>query len=435
MFRLILKTLWSRRKRNAWLLAELILVCVLSWVVFDPVIVITHERAMPLGYDADRLSLVSLDVLRPSAPGYDSLSNEPDARMDAYLSFIDRVRQHPDVEQATALLGFSYPSSQGSNSNGFRVDGDTVKNNVSVFITYFLPHTHFFETYGFRPGKGITPAQLSDYTYEPNSLVLDEHTLDYYFHSDDPRGKRLWTTAFGDTTRYSVVGTVGTFKYRSDQRPRAVVFQPGNRRDMAGYVPGDAKILVRIKEGVSMDRFLHDFKPWMLQNLRAGNLYARDVSTYNQLIDESEYYTSTTIYRLCLLVAVFFLINLCLGVAGTFWLQTRTRREEIGVMLSFGGRPGHIVRLMLGEGAVLTTIATAVGCFLYLQFALSEGLSNGVTDFGFMRQEYWTDYFGWHFLIVSLIIYAILLVVVSIGVYLPARHISRIQPTEALRDE
>ena len=104
-------------------------------------------------------------------------------------------------------------------------------------------------------------------------------------------------------------------------------------------------------------------------------------------------------------------------------------------MLSFGGRPGHIVRLMLGEGAVLTTIATAVGCFLYLQFALSEGLSNGVTDFGFKRKEYWTDYFGWHFLIVSLIIYAILLVVVSIGVYLPARHISRIQPTEALRDE
>ena len=435
MFRLILKTLWSRRKRNTWLLAELILVCILSWVVFDPVIVITHERAMSLGYDADRLSLVSLDVLHPSAPGYDSLSDKPEARMDAYLGFIERVRRYPDVKQATALLGFSYPSSPGSNSSGYRVDGDTVKNNVSVFITYFLPHTHFFETYGFRSGKGLTPAQLSDYTYEPNSLVLDEHTLDYYFHSDDPRGKRLWNIAFGDTTRYSVAGVVGTFKYRSDQRPRAVVFQPKNRQDVAQYVPGDAKILVRVKEGVSMDRFLHDFKPWMLQNLRAGNLYARDVSTYNRLIDESEYYSSTTIYRICLLVAVFFLVNLCLGVAGTFWLQTRTRREEIGVMLSFGGTPGHVVRLMLGEGVVLTTIATAVGCFIYLQFALSEGLSSGVTGWGFMRKEYWTDFFGWHFLIVSLIVYAILLVVVSVGVYLPARHISRIQPTEALRDE
>ena len=52
-----------------------------------------------------------------------------------------------------------------------------------------------------------------------------------------------------------------------------------------------------------------------------------------------------------------------------------------------------------------------------------------------LRPEYWTDYFWAHFLIVSLIVYAILLVVVSVGVYIPARKISRIPPTEALRDE
>ena len=79
MFRLIFRTLWSRRKRNAWLLAELILVSILSWVIFDPVIVVTHDRMIPLGYDADRLCMVSLDMLQPSAPGYDSLSAKGDA--------------------------------------------------------------------------------------------------------------------------------------------------------------------------------------------------------------------------------------------------------------------------------------------------------------------------------------------------------------------
>ena len=44
MFRLMLKTLWARRKRNGWLLAELILVALLSWAIFDPVIVVTHDR-------------------------------------------------------------------------------------------------------------------------------------------------------------------------------------------------------------------------------------------------------------------------------------------------------------------------------------------------------------------------------------------------------
>ena len=48
MFRLMLKTLWARRKRNGWLLAELILVALLSWAIFDPVIVVTHDRSLGL---------------------------------------------------------------------------------------------------------------------------------------------------------------------------------------------------------------------------------------------------------------------------------------------------------------------------------------------------------------------------------------------------
>ena len=55
MWKLILKNLWARRRRNGWLLAELILVSIISWVILDPVIVVTHDRNIPLGYDADRL--------------------------------------------------------------------------------------------------------------------------------------------------------------------------------------------------------------------------------------------------------------------------------------------------------------------------------------------------------------------------------------------
>ena len=436
MFRLILKTLWARRKRNGWLLAELILVALLSWAIFDPVIVVTHDRMLPLGYDADRLCLVSVDALQPSAPGYDSVSATSGALMESYLHIIDRARQYADVEQATALMGFSYPGSQGSSSTNYRVEGDTTENATSVYLVEFLPHTHFFETYGFRPGKGLTPAELSDYAYGENDLVIDENTLDYMFHTDDPRRKRFWSYDETDTTYINIIGAVGSVKFYSDQRPIPLVFRPGKAENMAAdYLPQDARILIRLKEGVSMDRFLHDFKPWMLQNLRAGNLYARDLKTYRQGIDEVEFNTSTPIYRRNLLVAVFFLVNLCLGVVGTFWLQTRTRREEVGVMLSFGATPGRIVRLLLGEGAVLTTVGTLAGCFIYLQYAIHEGFSKGVMWNDILRPEYWTDFFWAHFFIVSLIVYAVLLVVVSTGVYIPARKISRIPPTEALRDE
>ena len=433
---LILKTLWARRRRNGWLLAELILVCILSWVIFDPIIVMTHDRSIPLGYDADRLCLISLDRLHPQAPGYDPQAADSAALMDTYLGLVQRVRQHPDVALSTALLGIGYLNSEGSMSNSARAEGDTTEaGQRQWYEVQFLPHTQFFETYGFRPGKGLTPEQLSDRGYTKNDIILPENTLDAFFHTDNPQGKRLWHFYTGDTIYRPVVGTIGTVKYYSDRAPVITAFTPLLEVEMED-IPGEARILVRLKEGVSMDRFQHDFKPWMLQNLRAGNLYARDMQTYDEVIDTYSSVIATPIYRRNLMMAVFFLVNLCLGVVGTFWLQTRTRREEVGVQLSFGATPARIVGQLLGEGAVLTTIATVVGCFIYAQYALSEGLNMGMNqDWMQHTGQYWIDSFAQHFFIVSLIVYVILLIVVSIGVYIPAYKISRIPPTEALRDE
>ena len=47
----------------------------------------------------------------------------------------------------------------------------------------------------------------------------------------------------------------------------------------------------------------------------------------------------------------------------------------------------------------------------------------------------WYDDFNTHFAVVSLIIYAIMLLAVMLGIWFPARRISRIRPIDALRDE
>ena len=160
-----------------------------------------------------------------------------------------------------------------------------------------------------------------------------------------------------------VVGTIGAMKMYSEWRPVPVAFMPMLTIDTS-YIPESAHILVRLKEGVSMERFLHDFRPWMVKEMRRGNLFARSVRSYEQIITESEASNSTPIYRRNLAMAAFFLVNLCLGVIGTFWLQTRTRREEVGVMLSFGATRSDIVRLLMGEGTVLTVVASLTGFLL-----------------------------------------------------------------------
>ncbi|WP_418458035.1 ABC transporter permease [Bacteroides sp.] len=431
MLKLILKNLWARRRRNGWLLAELILVSIVSWIILDPVVVVTHDRNIPLGYDADRLCFVSLSTLQPQAPGYDEQAEDSAVVINSYLNLVRLVENYTGVESATPVLGFCYPNSQGNSNSQLRAEGDTL--DLSVMAMHFLPHTRFFETYGFRPGRGMTPEQLSDYNYTQNDIVLTENAVERLFHTKDVHGKRCWYRQGSDTTYLAVTGAVGTFKTYSEWRPVAVQFIPLLSIDMEDTAE-DAHILLRLKEGVSMQRFLHEFKPWMVKELRAGNLFARSVQSYDKLIEDGEAGGATAIYRRNLAMAAFFLINLCLGVIGTFWLQTRTRREEVGVILSFGGTPGYIVRLLMGEGVVLTFIAVLTGCLLYLQYALKEGLEKG-SGWIDSTEIYWVTDFAQHFLIVSFIVFFIMLVVVLAGIYIPARKISRIPPTEALRDE
>ena len=319
----------------------------------------------------------------------------------------------------------------GNGTSSFIAEGDSVA-HTALFIE-FLPHTHFFETYGFQSGKGsMSATQLSDLD-NGDYYIMTEDLLEGMFRTHIYRNQRCWKVNGTDTCYTAVKGTVKSCKYLSDKRPVPIVFMPLQNPDIRSSLD-NMRIVVRLKEGVRMERFLHDFRSWMLRQLRIGNLYARELQSYDEINAAREFSDSTVLYRRSLSIALFFLVNLCLGVIGTFWMQTRTRREEVGVMLSYGATPHRIRLLLLGEGTALTTLATFIGCFIYLQYAFSEGLNTGSSLMEAVTPS-WVDNFGLHFFFVSLMVYVILLLVVWIGIYIPARRISSISPTEALRDE
>jgi tetratricopeptide (TPR) repeat protein len=188
-----------------------------------------------------------------------------------------------------------------------------------------------------------------------------------------------------------------------------------------------------------LDKFIDNFNENGIKQLHSGNLYARSIKKFSSVMeDRDKYYLNAMHMRYVL--AAFFMISLCLGVIGTFWLQTKVRKEDVGVMLSFGGTPKTIMGMLMGEGAMLCTIAVVVGCLIYMQYGISEGLVNdymwgGAREDSPMVADSWIDSFPQHFLIVSGIIWLIMTIVVLIGIFIPAHKISHVQPTEALRDE
>lgn len=165
---------------------------------------------------------------------------------------------------------------------------------------------------------------------------------------------------------------------------------------------------------------------------RRGNIRAVMVRSYRSIIEENQNRESGPDRRLDRIFAVFFLLNVCLGVTGTFWMMTRKRSPEVGVMRAFGFTPGRVRRLLFFEVVLLSVVSWVIGCGLYLIYALKKGLFMGNTD-DFTHT--WVESFPQHFAVISGIILILLMASVLIGVVGPGWRLSRVNPVVALRDE
>lgn len=441
MFSLIFKNIWARRKRNGWLFAELVAVAIVSWVIFDPVVVGLYVRSLPTGYDADRLCRISLGRYYEGASEF---SAEADSTL---FEDIDRImyqaRNLNDVESSTQLLGFAYPGSRGNSNSTYVNPNDTTK-LLRVTNMFYKPRTDFFKTFGIQPTEGYTVEQLEEAALPAQSTLLSEDGAKYLYGNNRSDMRLSIPPQYLDMVPEwqdkVVTGIFKPFKMNNGNRAIPVAFYKFNPDDNGGTdVPEQTYILVRVKEGLNLDRFIDDFNQNGIKQLHSGNLYARSIMKFSSLMEERDTFYLNAM-RMRYVLAAFFLISLCLGVIGTFWLQTKVRKEDIGVMLSFGGTPNTIMRMLMGEGVVLCTIAVIIGCLIYMQYGISEGLVNdymwgGARADSPMVADSWIDSFPLHFLLVSGIIWVIMMVVVLIGIYIPANKISHIQPTEALRDE
>ena len=56
----IFRNLWNSRKRNVWILLELIVIAIVCWMVIDPLFVIFYNKSIPDGYEADGLYRLQL---------------------------------------------------------------------------------------------------------------------------------------------------------------------------------------------------------------------------------------------------------------------------------------------------------------------------------------------------------------------------------------
>ena len=436
MWKIIFQNLWSRRKKIGWIFTELAIVTMILWVLIDVSTVFLYNKSLPTGYDNDRLCQVDIRTYSED----DSMYNEEYGTEEACNENIERilrkVRNYEGVENATYIFtSWQYLGTSGVQAYTIKSGNEAVDSLIKpIHVMRFHLNTNYFETYGIETAEGSpSPEELSKLNFAWNDAVITEDVAKRFFGKENAVGKKLFFIDWKkDTIWCPIKAVVKDVRHQSYRPNSALIFRPLLKPELYDY----CKLVVRVKAGVDMSDFLKGFDEFVNKELNVGNFYAQKVESLNEIIRLTEV-SYVTLNDITLILTVFFLINLSLGVVGTFWLQTRDRVEEMGVLRTFGATKWNIRIMLLGEGFVLSTLAVFVGCMLYLQIALHTelvGTSLGMLyDIGTNLTDSWILHFGEHFMIVSLLCYVVITITMLIGIYIPARSISNVNPIEALR--
>ncbi|MDR0746054.1 MAG: ABC transporter permease [Mediterranea sp.] len=425
MIRHILKQIWNKRRANAWIFLELILVTFFMWGVIDPVYVLLSNRAIEPGYHIDNVFRLMIGQYPSSHRKFNEELNSDSIQRAHFLHIYDLVRNYPGIEAAVVTDRQQYPLSESMSTTSLMHDSI----ESSALIMNFYHDGDFFKVFRISDvNTGIIPEHRNP---SVRTIYLTEELERKLSQGKGLMEKDVFLS-YRDTLYYTVKGIVPDFKFRSTEQPVQTQFIPLEKVNV-GEFPWSSQICFRIRDGLSKELFAEQFKQEMTFRLAVGNFYFLKLTDFETIHKQSEFKLGVTNkLRLQSSLAIFFLICTFLGIAGTFWLRSDARRGEIGLRMALGSSRKNILMEFLIESWCLTTLAWLVGIFFVLQRVHFTGFAEPPQ---FENDAYIQNLFIPHFLIVSLIVYILMLFITIIGTLIPAGQAASIYPSEALKEE
>lgn len=343
---------------------------------------------VPLGFSPDNLIVLNA---RP-------VGADPDMAA-FYARAVDTLAQRTDVLAATA--GASIPP----DGFGASEEVETSGTQRPVDVIHVLPG--YFETLGIRLVKGrlLTRADAAS----RDAAVISESAARALFPGDDALGATLRTR---QKRQFTIVGIVGDVQRSASRQlaPPAYALPPQDlRRGMT--------LVARVKAR----------GPNTFEAIR------RDIAALTPGAPVTGEWWSAAIadqagYRnprfQALVLSTFGVLGLtltALGVFGTVAFLVTTRMREMGVRLALGAHPRSLVKLVVRQALapVAIGIAAGIAATLWLQHVAEAQLINVNA-----RDP-----------LTLLAAVATVAVAALVAAYLPARHVTRVDPIRVLRAE
>lgn len=400
-------------RSNLWVVTELLLVSVVMWYVVDYIYVQARIYNEPKGFDTSHCYLISMGQLTEKSPDYipnDTLVPQEVAEL------VDRISRRPEIE-AASLSHNSYPYN-GSNS-GIELRYDTLQTSEYVVRRAVTPD--FVRVFRYEGTRGETPEQLAAFLTERNILASDNiFERKYNVKLTSLVGKNFFMR--GDTTKtYRLAASLQPVRYMDYQ-------QAQSSYSMLYRLPPEEfntslELCVRVKEGQDVD-FISRLKADSEKQLRVGNVFIADVRSFVDVRRNFQQWWSNEL-RNYFFGMGFLLLNIFLGVLGIFWFRTQQRRSEIALHKALGGTNCSVFIRQLTEGTLLLVVATVPAIVVDLNLAHFEINSwmNGTT----METG--------RFIATVVITFVLILLMIVVGIGIPASKATKIQPAEALHEE
>ena len=397
---------------NLWLALELLVVSVVMWYVVDYLYTRAATYLEPRGFNIEHCYLIELGELTPKSPDYMPDKSRDDTHADI-AELVERLRRRPEVE-AVSLSQNSYPY-KGSNSSG-EVRYDTLQSPEWTIRRMVTPD--FVRVFRYQGTRGETPEQLAEMLERGEFLASDNLYRKYDHKLTEFVGKRF--QLFGDTTKtYQLGAALQNVRYHDyDQARSSYCFLAKQSFYYVGL-----ELCVRVREGQD-NNFITKLKEDSESQFRIGNLFISEIRSFHDIRRNFQQAWTNDI-RNYVMGMGFLLLNIFLGLLGTFWFRTQQRRSEIALHKAHGATDGAIFRRLLSEGLLLLAVVTPIALVIDWNLAHLELNSwrNGTT-------------LEWdRLLLCAGISFVLMALMIAIGIGIPARKAMKVQPAEALHDE
>lgn len=398
-------------KSNLWLAIELLIVSVVIWYISDFMYVKFDYYMKPRGFDIENCYLLMVSELTEKAPDYKEVSWSQS--MADKQELLDRLSRRPEIE-AAALSNNSRPYT-GSNS-GISLHLDTMHTQGYVIRRYVTPD--FVKVFRYQGMNGETPGQLAE-IIDRGELIPSDNTFNHYgVPVTDLIGREAYIDY--DTLSPKRIGA-SLLRVRYNDwadwgMDQTVVLKMPNLDYGNEWV-------VRVKE--NMD---HNFAENLMKDadgeLRVGNYYVSDVQSMADLRTNFQK-MSTDQIRNYMTGMGFLLLNVFLGLLGTFWFRTQQRVKEIAIRKVTGATRRSVFGRLIGEGVLILSVVTLPA--LAVDFILAK--------YGY-NTWYAGTFLAWdRMLICAGVSYLLILLMIVAGISIPANRAMKTEPALALHDE